>query len=161
MPANNQPNRARRVVLKTVGLLGGLFAIRHSNAHHTETHFEDKSAHNIVYQCNKADPEYLHHVLFSAGELLRKYGDDVQIVIGVFGQGLHLLGKVPERPVPPELQQKAASLAHYGVAFHACGNTMLSLNWTEKDLLPFASVVPIGVDDIMQLQEQGFSYMSW
>jgi intracellular sulfur oxidation DsrE/DsrF family protein len=27
--------------------------------------------------------------------------------------------------------------------------------------LPFARVVPIGVDDIMLLQEQGFAYMSW
>jgi hypothetical protein len=38
---------------------------------------------------------------------------------------------------------------------------MKSLRWTEKDLLPFAEVVPIGVDDIMLLQEQGFAYMSW
>ena len=36
-----------------------------------------------------------------------------------------------------------------------------SLGWTDKDLLPFARVVPIGVDNIMQLQEQGFAYMSW
>jgi intracellular sulfur oxidation DsrE/DsrF family protein len=35
------------------------------------------------------------------------------------------------------------------------------LHWTEKDLLPFAKVVPIGVDDIMLLQEQGFAYLSW
>ena len=60
-----------------------------------------------------------------------------------------------------ELQQRVASLAEYGVAFHACGNTMKSLNWTEQDLVPFARVVPIGVDDIMLLQEQGFAYLSW
>ena len=28
-------------------------------------------------------------------------------------------------------------------------------------LLPFAKIVAIGADDIMQLQEQGFSYISW
>jgi intracellular sulfur oxidation DsrE/DsrF family protein len=149
------------MLLKTIGLLGGLFAIRDTRAHHTETHFEDSSAHQIVYQCNKADPEYLQHILFSAGELLRKYGDDVEIVIAAFGPGLHLLGKHPLRPIPYELQQRAESLNAYGVAFHACGNTMQALNWQEKDLLPFAKVVPIGVDDIMQLQEQGFAYMSW
>jgi intracellular sulfur oxidation DsrE/DsrF family protein len=38
---------------------------------------------------------------------------------------------------------------------------MKALNWTEKDLMGFARVVPIGVDDIMQLQEKGFAYMSW
>jgi intracellular sulfur oxidation DsrE/DsrF family protein len=99
--------------------------------------------------------------LFSAGELLRKYGDDVQIVISAIGPGLHLIGKHPQRPVPVELQQRVSSLAAYGVAFHACGNTMKSLKWTEEDLLPFAKVVPIGADDLMQLQEQGFSYISW
>ena len=154
-------SQPRRTILKSVGLLGGLFAIRQAQAHHTETHLEDDSKHHIVYQCNKADPDYLGHILFSVGELLRKYGDDVQIVVAAFGPGLHLLGKNPKRPIPPELQQRAGSQADYGVAFHACGNTMKSLNWKEEDLLGFAKVVPIGVDDIMQLQEKGFTYMSW
>ena len=154
-------NRTRRVALKSLGLLGGLVVARQVQAHHTESHLDDASAHRIVYQCNKADPEYLQHVLFSVGELLRKYGDDVEIVVGVFGPGLHLLGKHPQRPVPAELQQRAGSLAAYGVAFHACGNTMSALHWTDKDLLPFAKVVPIGADDIMLLQEKGFAYLSW
>lgn len=154
-------NPSRRTLLRSLGLLGGLFAVRTARAHHTETHFEDASAHRIVYQCNKAEPEYLEHVLFSAGELLRKYGDDIEIVIAAFGPVLSLLGRHPHRPIPPELQQRATSLAAYGVAFHACGNTMKSLHWTEKDLFDYARVVPIGVDDIMQLQEQGFAYMSW
>ena len=154
-------NRTRRVALKSIGLLGGLVAARQVHAHHTESHFDDASKHRIVYQCNSADPEYLQSVLFSAGELLRKYGDDVEIVIGVMGPGLHLIGKHPQRPIPHELQQRAGSLAAYGVAFHACGNTMKALQWTEEDLLPFAKVVPIGADDIMLLQEQGFAYISW
>ncbi len=161
MPNQDLLSRPRRTLLKATGLLGGLFTLGAARAHHTESHFEDASAHRIVYQCNQADPEYLQSVLFSAGELLRKYGDDVEIVIAAFGPGLHLLGKRPQRPVPPELQQRAGSLADYGVAFHACGNTMKSLHWTEQDLLPFAKIVPIGVDDIMLLQEQGFAYMSW
>ena len=154
-------NHTRRMALKSIGVLGGLVVARQVQAHHTESHFDDAAKHRIVYQCNKADREYLEHVLFSAGEMLRKYGDDIEIVIGVFGPGLHLVGKHPQRPVPPELQERAGSLASYGVAFHACGNTMNTLHWTEKDLLPFAKVVPIGVDDIMLLQEQGFTYLSW
>ena len=154
-------SRTRRIALRSIGLLGGLVAARQVQAHHTESHFDDTTEHRIVYQCNKADPEYLQHVLFSAGELIRKYGDDVEVIVGVFGPGLHLIAKRPQRAIPPELQQRAASLADYGVAFHACGNTMKSLGWSEKDLLAFAKVVPIGVDDIMRLQEQGFAYMSW
>ena len=138
-----------------------LFGLRYgTSASHREP-FRGRSAHHIVYQCNKADPEYLEHILFSAGELLRKYGDDVEIVFTVFGAGLHLLATHPKRPIPHELQQRASSLAAYGVSFHACGNTMLSLHWTEKDLVDYAKVVPIGVDDLMLLQEKGFAYVSW
>ena len=154
-------NRSRYLTLLLIGLLAGFSASQRVLAHHTDTHFEDSSTHRIVYQLNKADPAYLQHVLFSAGELMRKYGDDVEIVIGALGPGLHLIGKHPGQPIPAELQQRASSLAQYGVAFHACGNTMKSLGWKEKDLLPFAKIVPIGIDDIMQLQEQGFTYISW
>jgi intracellular sulfur oxidation DsrE/DsrF family protein len=154
-------NRTHRLALILISLLVGFSTGQQAQAHHTESHFEESSNHRIIYQLNKADPAYLQHVLFSAGELLRKYGDDIEIVIAAFGPGLHLIGKHPELPIPAELQQRASSLAAYGVAFHACGNTMKSLGWTEKDLFEFAKIVPIGVDDIMQLQEQGFSYMSW
>jgi len=154
-------NRSRYLTLLLIGLLAGFSTSLRVLAHHTDSHFEDSSKHRIVYQLNKADPAYLQHVLFSAGELMRKYGDDVEIVIGALGPGLHLIGKLPGHPIPTELQQRASSLAQYGVAFHACGNTMKSLGWEEKDLLPFAKIVPIGIDDIMQLQEQGFTYISW
>ena len=161
MPSGKLFNQARRMALKSIGVLGGLVVARQVQAHHTESHFDEAAKHQIVYQCNKADREYLQHVLFSAGEMLRKYGDDIEIVVGVLAEGMHLLGKHPQRPIPAELQQRAGSLASYGVAFHACGNTMNALHWTEQDLLPFAKVVPIGADDIMLLQEKGFAYLSW
>jgi len=151
----------RRRFMQWLITAGGVSLMGAPHAHHTESHFEEDSAHHIVYQINKADPKYISHVLFSAGELLRKYGDDIEIVIAVYAEGIHLLGKRPMRPIPLELQQKAASLAAYGVAFHACGNTLKSVRWTKKDLLEFAKEVPIGVEDIMLLQEKGFSYISW
>jgi len=147
--------------LRLTGLFGATMAAKAVHAHHTETHFEDSSTHKLVYQCNSADHEYLNHILFSCGEMLRKYGDDIELVVAAFGPGIHLLGKSPGRGVSRSQQQRAGSLSDYGIAFHACGNTMKSLGWTEDDLLDFARVVPIGVDDIMQLQEKGFAYLSW
>jgi intracellular sulfur oxidation DsrE/DsrF family protein len=154
-------SRSRRTLLKAATLAGGLFGIREAQAESSELRFPGESTHRIVYQCNKADPEYLEHILFSAGELLRRYVDDVEIVFTVFGAGLHLLAKHPMRPIPFELQQRASSLAVYGVSFHACLNTMNSLHWTEKDLVDYAKVVPIGADDLMLLQEKGYAYISW
>lgn len=154
-------NKFRRYFLATAGLFGASAVSRRVNAHHTETHFANASPHKLVYQCNKTDPGYIDHVLFSCGEMLRKYGDDIELIIAVFGSGLHLLAKRPERTISKLQQDRVTSLANYGVSFHACGNTMKSLNWTEKDLLSIAKVVPIGIDDLMQLQEKGFSYISW
>jgi intracellular sulfur oxidation DsrE/DsrF family protein len=118
-------------------------------------------AHKVVYQFNKADPDYMEHVMFSVGALLRKYGDDIHIVVTAIGPGIHILAKDPQRPVPDIIKKRVASLASYGVSFHACGNTMKSLGWAEKDILDLAEVVEIGADDLVLLQEQGYSYISW
>ncbi len=79
----------------------------------------------------------------------------------MFGPCIHLLGKRPQRPVAHKIQQKASSLAAYGVVFHACSNTMKALKWSKKDQLDFATTVSSGVDDIMRLQEKSVSYISW
>ena len=155
------PKQSRRNLLKWMAAAGTALLGERASAHHTDTHFADDSAHHAVYQCNKADNEYIGHVLFSVGELVRKYGDDVEIVVTCFGPGLHLLGRKPGRPIAKDLQERASSLSDYGVAFHACHNTMKSLGWTKEDLLDFAEIVPIGAEDIMLLQEKGFAYLSW
>lgn len=122
---------------------------------------DDPPDHRVVYQFNKSEPDYQHHVLFSVGAMVRKYGDNIKIVVTCFGPGIHILAKKPQRPVSDEIKQRVSSLDVYGVEFHACGNTMKSLNWTEKDLVPFAKVVEVGAADLVELQEQGFSYISW
>jgi len=157
----------RRQFLSLMGLGGvslgslGLGAMSKAQAHHTETHFEEKSAHRLVYQCNKADLDYIDQILFSCGEMLRKYGDDIELVVTTLGPGVNLLAEHPRRLIRQEQQQRVKSLAAYGVRFQVCGNTMKSMDWTDKDLLAVAEVIPVGVDGIMQLQEQGFSYFSW
>ena len=154
----------RRQFLSLLGLgsigLGAAGLSGKVHSHHTDTHFDEQSIHRLVYQCNKADHDYIDHVLFSCGEMLRKYGDDIELVVAAFGPGLNLLGTRPKRAISQEHQQRVQSLNEYGVQFHACGNTMKSLKWTEKDLVDAAVVVPIGVDGIMKLQEKGFSYIS-
>ena len=157
-----QRNTTRRRLLQWLAGAGGVLALnRGAQAHHTETHFGDTVKHKLIYQCNKADPEYLHHITFSVGEMLRKYGDDIYLIVVAFGPGLNILGKKPVRPIPEDITEHVKSLASYGVHFHACGNTMKALKWTQDDLFDFAEVVPIGVDDIMRLQEKGFAYLSW
>lgn len=145
-----------------IALSGQTIAASESASAEEELRFPGEEAkHNLVYQFNKADQEYHQHVLFSVGAMLRKYGDDIHIVVTCIGPGIHILGKNPTRPVSDETKQRVSSLSQYGVEFHACGNTMKSLKWTKKDLLDFAEVVEVGAADLMELQEKGYSYLSW
>jgi uncharacterized protein len=121
----------------------------------------DPTDHNVIYQFNKSTQEYHQAVLFSVGEMLRQYNDNITIVVTVIGPGIHILAKKPLRPVEEETRQRVSSLAQYGVKFHACGNTMSSLGWTAEDMLPFVKVVKVGASDLMEYQEKGFSYISW
>lgn len=154
-------NKYRRYLLAATGIFGVSALSRTANSMHTETHFEEESLHKLVYQCNKVEPDYIESVLFSCGEMLRKYGDDIELVVSVMGPGLHLITKQPGRYIKDIHQQRVQSLQNYGVVFNACGNTMKSLKLTQNDLLNDVRVVPIGVDDLMILQENGFKYVSW
>ncbi len=121
----------------------------------------DPPDHKVVYQFNTADEATQKAILFSVGAMLRKWGDNISIVVVGIGPGLHILAKKPGRPVSEETRQRVSSLAQYGVEFQACGNTMKALKWTEKDMLPFANVVEVGASALMELQEQGYAYISW
>lgn len=159
-------NTRRRILASIVSVATGLFSFKNAQASlpsaTSELRFPgDPTDHNVVFQFNKDDQHYHNAVLFSASELLRKYGDNITIVITVFGKGIHILAKKPLREVSELSRQRVQSLAEYGVKFHACGNTMKSLDWTEDDMLPFVEIIQIGATDLIELQEKGYSYLSW
>ena len=85
----------------------------------------------------------------------------IPIAVVAFGPGIHVLLKQPRRPVNKTIREKIVSLSQYGVDFYACGNTLTSLKLGEKDVLPFAKVVEVGASTLMELQKQGYAYLSW
>jgi intracellular sulfur oxidation DsrE/DsrF family protein len=122
----------------------------------------DDAPHKIVYQLNHHEPEYQEAIFNSISAMLKKYVDDVAIAVVVWGPGIHLLAKEPQRPVPEILQQRARSMAQaYGVRFIACGNTMHTVGWTNADMLDFATVEDVGAAAVMELQERGYAYLAW
>jgi intracellular sulfur oxidation DsrE/DsrF family protein len=122
----------------------------------------DDVPHKIVYQLNRAEPAYQEAILNSIGAMLKKYVDDVAIAVVVWGPGIHLLAKKPQRPVPELHQQRVISMAQaYGVQFIACGNTMHSVGWTAEDMLDMVQIEEVGVAAVMELQERGYAYLAW
>jgi intracellular sulfur oxidation DsrE/DsrF family protein len=121
----------------------------------------DPPEHLVVYQINKPEADYHDHIVFSVGAMLRQYGDNIKIAVVAFGPGIHVLLKNPRRPVTQTVREKIASLSDYGVDFYACGNTLKSLKLGDKDVVPFAKVVEVGASTLMELQKQGYAYISW
>lgn len=158
---NTPASRARRYLFAVLLATACTFARTPVGAEPVDRALLDAPAHKVVYQLNQADAEYIANILFSVGELLRRYDDDIRIVVTLIGPGVHLVAKQPGRPIEAEARARAASLAAFGVEFHVCGNTLKGLRWTRNDLLDYASVVDVGADDLMRLQEQGYAYISW
>jgi intracellular sulfur oxidation DsrE/DsrF family protein len=122
----------------------------------------DGPPHKVVYQINRHEPEYQEAILNSISAMLKKYVDDVSIVVVAWGPGIHLLAKKPRRPVPKTLQQRVRGMSEsYGIEFIACGNTMHTLGWEKSDMLDFARVEEVGAAAIMELQEKGYAYIAW
>jgi len=81
---------------------------------------------------------------------LLKLQPDAEIVLVANGSGIQSY----------ELKQARAFIAaHPTVAFHACQNAMNSHNLTAEDLPAGVQIVPAGVLDLIELQEQGFAYI--
>jgi uncharacterized protein len=164
----NAVDTGRRRMVSRLALLGGFMAAT-GTARAEEKPAGDKSPrfpgdppeHQVVYQLNKPESEYHDHIVFSVGAMLRQYGDNIKVAVVAFGPGIHVLLKNPRRPVTQTVREKIASLSEYGVDFYACGNTLKSLKLSEKDIVPFAKLVEVGASTLMELQKQGYGYISW
>ncbi len=86
-------------------------------------------------------------------------GEDVVIEIVTYGPGLNML-RDDVSPVKGRIAEMA--LMYDNLTFSACLNTVEAVKQkTQKDvpLLDEASVVPSGAVRLMELQQQGYSYL--
>ncbi len=117
--------------------------------------------HKLALQINDNDPAKMNLVLNNAEnvrELYKSMGDDVTIEIVAYGPGL----KIYTADSPVKERIAAMSLEDPTMQFSACGNTMRKMSkktGKEVKLLSEAKVVPAGVVRLIELQEQGYSYV--
>lgn len=118
--------------------------------------------HHLIIQITENDPEVMTLALNNAVNVSRHYGEtgeEVEIELVAYGPGLHML-RDDTSPVKARLKSVSESLPN--VAFSACGNTITSMEKLENKpipVLPQARIVQAGVVRIMELQEQGWSYL--
>ena len=115
--------------------------------------------HKVVIQVSFADAKMQTIALNNAVNVQKSFGPgEVAVEIVAYGPGLSILTKNPKN----KNVQRVASLAKSDITFSACGNTMKKVakkTGKEPKLIDGVKVVPAGVVRIMELQEQGYSYV--
>jgi hypothetical protein len=113
--------------------------------------------HKVVIQVSSGDPADHEIALNNAVNLQQALSpDEVQIEIVAYGPGLSIM-----TAGSPE-SSRVVELAVNGVTFSACGNTLKKIQAQDGrpvQLLEGVTVVPAGVLRIMELQEQGYTYI--
>lgn len=118
--------------------------------------------HRVVLQVNTNDPATMNLALNNATNVetyYRQKGEKVEIEVVTFGAGLHML-RDDTSPVKDRI--KAIAEKSPSISFKACGNTQENMNKAEGKPVPLlaqATVVKSGVVRLIELQEQGWTYV--
>jgi intracellular sulfur oxidation DsrE/DsrF family protein len=133
--------------------LFGLFSLN-AQAAHSE---HNSGQHKIVIQVSSDDARTQTIAMNNAVNLQKALGiDNVSIEIVAYGPGLSMLVGGAKQ------SQRVSSLAKQDIVFSACGNTMKKVEKKQGKpvvLSEGVQVVSAGVLRIMELQEQGYSYV--
>src|SRR3954454_7940512 len=120
--------------------------------------------HHIAIQIDQNDPQVMNLVLNNATNVVEYYRDkneDVNVDIVAYGPGLHML-RADTSPVRDRIKQLKDKAFPGKVQFSACNNTKQGMEKAEGhaiSVVPDATIVPSGVVRLMELQEQGWSYV--
>jgi intracellular sulfur oxidation DsrE/DsrF family protein len=124
----------------------------------------DAKSHRVAIQVDQNDPQVMNLALNNATNVIEYYrgkNEDVEVDIVTYGPGLHML-RADTSPVQDRIK-RLKELAFPGkIQFSACNNTKQGMEKAEGhaiSVLPDAILVPSGVVRLMELQEQGWSYV--
>ena len=124
----------------------------------------DAKSHRVSIQVDQNDPQVMNLALNNATNVIEYYrgkNEDVDVDIVTYGPGLHML-RDDTSPVKDRIK-RLKELAFPGkIQFSACNNTKQNMEKAEGKAVPILSdamLVPSGVVRLMELQEQGWSYV--
>jgi intracellular sulfur oxidation DsrE/DsrF family protein len=124
----------------------------------------DAKSHRVSIQVDQNDPQVMNLALNNATNVIEYYrakNEDVDVDLVTFGPGLHML-RNDTSPVKDRIK-RLKELAFPGkIQFSACNNTKQNMEKAEGkavSIISDATLVPSGVVRLMELQEQGWSYI--
>lgn len=124
----------------------------------------DSKPHRVAIQIDQNDPQVMNLALNNATnviEYFRGKNEDVEVDVVAYGPGLHML-REDTSPVKDRIK-RLKDLSFPGkIQFSACNNTKQGMEKAEGkavSIISDATIVPSGVVRLMELQEQGWSYV--
>ena len=124
----------------------------------------DAKPHHIAIQVDQSDPQVMNLALGNANNVIEYYrakNEEVDIDIVAYGPGLHML-RADTSPVQDRVKRLKDMIFPGKIQFSACANTRQGMEKAEGHAIPIlsdATIVPSGVVHLMELQEQGWSYV--
>ena len=124
----------------------------------------DPRPHRLAIQVDQNDPQVMNLALNNATNVIEHYrarNESVDVDIVTFGPGLHML-RSDTSPVQDRIKRLKDMAFPGKIQFSACNNTRQGMEKTEGreiSMISDATVVPSGVVRLMELQEQGWSYV--
>ena len=126
--------------------------------------FAEGKPHRIAIQVDQNDPLVMNQALNNATNVIEYYrarNEDVDIDIVTYGPGLHML-RADTSPVQDRVKRLKDMVFPGKIQFSACNVTKTAMEKREGhaiSVVPEATVAASGVVHLMQLQEQGWSYI--
>ncbi|MGH7003939.1 MAG: hypothetical protein ACREIP_08330 [Alphaproteobacteria bacterium] len=124
--------------------------------------FAQTKTHKVAIHVDESDQARMELVLNNVRNIKQYYaakGEKVSIEVVTYGPGLAML-RADISPV--KVRIAAMSLEHPDLTFSACENTRAGMSKREGKeigLIKEAKSVPSGVIRLIELQEQGWSYL--
>jgi len=124
----------------------------------------DGKPHHLALHVDQNDPAVMNQALNNATNVIEYYrgkNEDVDVDIVTYGPGLHML-RADTSPVQDRIKRLRDMAFPGKIQFSACNVTRQGMEKAEGhaiSIVPEATVVPSGVVHLMELQEQGWSYV--
>ena len=121
-------------------------------------------AHQVTFHVDQNDPDVMNQTLNNATNVIEYYrgkNEDVDIDVVAYGPGLNML-RADTSPVQDRIKRLKDMVFPGKIQFSACNVTKTGMEKAEGhaiSVVPDATVVPSGVVHLMELQEQGWSYV--
>jgi intracellular sulfur oxidation DsrE/DsrF family protein len=141
--------------------LSGFAQSKPQSAMTAMTQAQKTKVHRVVVQVTQNDPAVMNMALNNVENLVNYFhdkGEKIEVEVVAYGAGLNM-----RRSDTSPVKDRLATLAgNKSITFSGCGNTLSKQSASENkqiSLVPEAHIVSAGIARVVELQEEGWTYV--